>query len=39
MNYPSKIITLWAVFLLGMLFHSQLGLMPLFHIVFAPAAV
>jgi hypothetical protein len=31
MNYPSKIITLWAVFLLGTLFHTQLGLMPLFH--------
>jgi hypothetical protein len=30
MNYPSKIITLWAIFLLGMLFHTQLGLMPLF---------
>jgi len=26
-----KIITLWAVFLLGTLFHTQLGLMPLFH--------
>lgn len=30
-NYPAKIITLWAVFLLGLLFHTQLGLMPLFH--------
>jgi hypothetical protein len=30
-NYPEKIITLWAVFLLGLLFHTQLGLMPLFH--------
>jgi hypothetical protein len=30
-NYPTKIITLWAVFLLGLLFHTQLGLMPLFH--------
>jgi hypothetical protein len=26
-----KIIVLWAVFLLGTLFHTQLGLMPLFH--------
>jgi hypothetical protein len=26
-----KIITLWAVFLLGTVFHAQLGLMPLFH--------
>jgi hypothetical protein len=26
-----KIILLWAVFLLGTLFHTQLGLMPLFH--------
>jgi hypothetical protein len=26
-----KIIILWAVFLLGTLFHTQLGLMPLFH--------
>jgi hypothetical protein len=26
-----KIITLWLVFLLGLLFHAQLGLMPLFH--------
>ena len=25
------IVTLWAVFLLGTLFHTQLGLMPLFH--------
>ncbi len=30
-NHPAKIITLWAVFLLGLLFHTQLGLMPLFH--------
>ena len=30
-NYQLKIITLWAVFLLGTLFHTQLGLMPLFH--------
>ncbi|HEY9607017.1 MAG TPA: hypothetical protein V6C85_35745, partial [Allocoleopsis sp.] len=26
-----KIIVLWIVFLLGLLFHTQLGLMPLFH--------
>jgi hypothetical protein len=26
-----KIIVLWSVFLLGTLFHTQLGLMPLFH--------
>lgn len=30
-RYQEKIITLWAVFLLGTLFHTQLGLMPLFH--------
>jgi hypothetical protein len=30
-NHREKIITLWAVFLLGILFHTQLGLMPLFH--------
>ncbi len=30
-NYQTKIITLWATFLLGLLFHTQLGLMPLFH--------
>lgn len=30
-NYPLKIIALWTIFLLGMLFHTQLGLMPLFH--------
>jgi hypothetical protein len=30
-SHPHKIITLWAVFLLGTLFHTQLGLMPLFH--------
>jgi uncharacterized membrane protein len=30
-KYQEKIITLWAVFLLGTLFHTQLGLMPLFH--------
>lgn len=30
-NYRQKIINLWIVFLLGTLFHTQLGLMPLFH--------
>ena len=30
-NYREKIIALWTVFLLGILFHTQLGLMPLFH--------
>jgi hypothetical protein len=30
-NYRGKIIALWTVFLLGKLFHTQLGLMPLFH--------
>jgi hypothetical protein len=30
-KYQERIITLWAVFLLGTLFHTQLGLMPLFH--------
>ncbi|MDJ0660912.1 MAG: hypothetical protein QNJ42_15705 [Crocosphaera sp.] len=30
-NYQTKIITLWSTFLLGLLFHTQLGLMPLFH--------
>ncbi len=30
-NTQGKIITLWSVFLLGLLFHTQLGLMPLFH--------
>lgn len=30
-DYPIKIITLWVVFLLGLIFHTQLGLMPLFH--------
>ena len=30
-NYQLKIIALWTIFLLGMLFHTQLGLMPLFH--------
>jgi hypothetical protein len=31
LNYQEKIIVLWIVFLLGTLFHTQLGLMPLFH--------
>ncbi|UKP00235.1 hypothetical protein [Nostoc sp. UHCC 0870] len=30
-NYQEKIIALWIVFLLGILFHTQLALMPLFH--------
>ncbi|PMB12540.1 hypothetical protein CI592_02315, partial [Fischerella thermalis CCMEE 5328] len=30
-NYQEKIIALWITFLLGTLFHTQLGLMPLFH--------
>lgn len=30
-NYQQKITVLWNVFLLGTLFHTQLGLMPLFH--------
>ncbi|PPS42275.1 hypothetical protein [Chroococcidiopsis sp. TS-821] len=30
-SYQEKIIALWTVFLLGTLFHTQLGLMPLFH--------
>ncbi len=30
-NYREKIIALWTVFLLGILFHTQLALMPLFH--------
>ncbi|MFN6516486.1 MAG: hypothetical protein RMY29_018555 [Nostoc sp. CreGUA01] len=30
-NYQQRIIALWTVFLLGTLFHTQLGLMPLFH--------
>ncbi|MBD2616200.1 MAG: hypothetical protein RMY62_025795 [Nostoc sp. ZfuVER08] len=30
-NYRERIIPLWTVFLLGILFHTQLGLMPLFH--------
>ncbi|MBE9169581.1 hypothetical protein IQ238_19300 [Pleurocapsales cyanobacterium LEGE 06147] len=31
LNYQEKIIILWTIFLLGTLFHTQLGLMPLFH--------
>ena len=30
-HYQEKIVALWSVFLLGLLFHTQLGLMPLFH--------
>jgi hypothetical protein len=30
-NYRFQIVALWSVFLLGTLFHVQLGLMPLFH--------
>ncbi len=30
-NYPAKINALWTTFLLGTLFHTDLGLMPLFH--------
>lgn len=30
-NYQEKIIALWTTFLLGTVFHTQLGLMPLFH--------
>jgi hypothetical protein len=30
-NYPERINALWTVFLLGTLFHTDLGLMPLFH--------
>ncbi|WP_103126485.1 hypothetical protein [Nostoc cycadae] len=30
-NYRERIIALWTTFLLGTLFHTQLGLMPLFH--------
>lgn len=31
LKYQEKIISLWLVFLLGLLFHTQLGLMPIFH--------
>ncbi|MGF1522092.1 MAG: hypothetical protein ACFBSF_07210 [Leptolyngbyaceae cyanobacterium] len=30
-NFAAKITTLWTVFLIGTLFHTQLALMPLFH--------
>ena len=30
-NEQEKIITLWSVFLFGTIFHTQLGLMPLFY--------
>jgi hypothetical protein len=30
-NYPNKITSLWTTFLLALLFHTDLGLMPLFH--------
>jgi hypothetical protein len=30
-NNRIKVITLWGVFLLGLLFHTELALMPLFH--------
>jgi hypothetical protein len=30
-NYPNQIIALWTAFLLALLFHTELGLMPLFH--------
>lgn len=30
-NYPQKVSALWTSFLLGTLFHTDLGLMPLFH--------
>ena len=31
LDYSTKIIALWTVFLLGTLFHTQLALIPLFH--------
>ncbi|PSB01984.1 hypothetical protein [Merismopedia glauca] len=31
LNNQGKIIVLWSVFLFGILFHTQLGLMPLFY--------
>ena len=40
MNTRNQIIILWIVFLLGLLFHTDLGLMPLFHnlsVVSSPA--
>jgi hypothetical protein len=30
-NYPNQISALWTAFLLALLFHTDLGLMPLFH--------
>jgi hypothetical protein len=30
-NYPNQISALWTAFLLTLLFHTDLGLMPLFH--------
>ncbi len=30
-NYTSQIMSLWTAFLLALLFHTDLGLMPLFH--------
>jgi hypothetical protein len=30
-NYADQIIALWMAFLLALLFHTELGLMPLFH--------
>jgi hypothetical protein len=30
-NYVNQIIALWTAFLLALLFHTELGLMPLFH--------
>ena len=30
-SHPQQIAALWTVFLLGLIFHTQLGLMPLFH--------
>jgi hypothetical protein len=30
-NYQNQIIALWTAFLLALLFHTDLGLMPLFH--------
>jgi hypothetical protein len=31
LSAPSQMMALWIVFLLGTVFHTQLGLMPLFH--------
>jgi hypothetical protein len=30
-NYSNQIVALWTAFLLALLFHTDLGLMPLFH--------